>query len=106
VDPTITVVSITHSRKQNALADVSIQIETPVGSITINDCRILRNKASDLWFTLPSYAIAAGKGYEYSPVVVLSRELKQAVTSTALTAYEQWAEKSAAPTVALAGGVR
>lgn len=81
------------SRKPSALADISLEIHSDLGVITLNDCRILRNRQNEAWFSLPTYSVSEGKSYTYAPAVVLSPSLKQQVTVAALTAFENW-EKS------------
>jgi len=90
---TLEVLSIEPSRKATALADLKVQITTEVGTITLNDCRILKNRQNEAWFALPTYSVSEGKGYAYSPAVVLSPALKRQVSDTALEAFEAWSAR-------------
>jgi hypothetical protein len=82
-------VTLKPSHRANVLAAVSVEIETELGTITINDGRILRNKAGQLWFSLPTFSIAVGKSYEYKPSAELSSALHQRVASAVLDEFER-----------------
>ena len=76
-------------RPPNVLASVSIELETELGLIRINDGRILRNKAGQLWFSLPTFSISVGKTYEYKSSAELSPALHQQVAIAALAEFER-----------------
>jgi hypothetical protein len=90
----ITVKQVRQSRKENVLAEAVIEIADGAESISIDNTRILRNKQGSLWLAMPSYSIPlpGGKGFEYLPVVTLSRELRRQVEDAALAAYEEWSK--------------
>jgi hypothetical protein len=63
-------------------------------AITIADFRVLQNKQGNLWVAAPSRAVQlpAGRGFEYHPVVILSRPLHRVVEDKVLAAFAQWGE--------------
>jgi hypothetical protein len=67
--------------------------------ITVDNCRILKNKQGALWLANAELLspIAGRAGYEYLPVVVLSKELRRQAEDAALGAYEQWSKSRGAP---------
>jgi hypothetical protein len=77
------------SHRPNVLASVTIELETELGTITINDGRILKNKAGALWFALPTFSVTSGKQYEYFPSIELPSSLLRNVSDAALAAYER-----------------
>jgi hypothetical protein len=83
-------VTIKPSHRPNVLASVTVDLETELGTITINDGRILKNKAGALWFALPTFSVTSGKQYEYFPSVELPSSLLRKVADKALAAYERW----------------
>lgn len=83
-------VTLKPSTRANVLASVSIELETELGLIRINDGRILRNKAGQLWFSLPTFSISVGKTYEYKPSAELSPALHQQVATAALAEFERF----------------
>jgi hypothetical protein len=87
-DPTIRI-TIKPSHRPSVLAAVSIDLHTDLGTIRIHDGRILRNKAGQLWFSLPTFSITVGKSYEYQASLELSGALHRQVSEAALKAYEQ-----------------
>ena len=88
---TINVKTIRQSRRENVLAEAVLEIADGAESvITIDNARVLRNKQGNLWLAMPSYSVPSGKGYEYLPVVTLSRELRRQAEDAALAAYERW----------------
>ena len=88
----VNVKQVRQSRKENVVAEAVLEVAGDAESITVDNCRILRNKQGNLWLAMPSYSIPSGKGYEYLPVVTLSRELRRRAEDAALAAYERWAE--------------
>jgi hypothetical protein len=92
-DPTIRI-TIKPSHRPSVLAAVSIELQTDLGLIRFHDGRILRNKAGQLWFSLPTFSITVGKSYEYKPTLELSAALHQQVASAALAEFEQWEHES------------
>ena len=82
-------ITLKPSHRQNVLASVTVELETELGKITINDGRILKNKAGALWFALPTFSVTSGKQYEYFPSVELSPSLLRKVTDETLAAYER-----------------
>jgi len=73
----LTVKAIRPSRKDSVLAEAVIELEDDRHTITIDDLRILRNKQGGFWVAMPAYAVPliGGRGYEYRPTIVLSRNL-------------------------------
>jgi DNA-binding cell septation regulator SpoVG len=89
---TINVKTIRQSRRDNVLAEAVLEIADGAESITIDNARVLRNRQGNLWLAMPSYSVPSGKGYEYLPVVTLSRELRRQAEDAALKAYEKWSK--------------
>ena len=111
---TINVKTIRQSRRENVLAEAVLEIadgdedcdggyfcaqraqKAPPSAdiITIDNAQILRNKQGNLWLAMPSYSVPlpGAKGYQYLPVVVLTKELRRRAEDAALAAYERWAE--------------
>jgi hypothetical protein len=85
---------VRQSRRENVLAEAVIEIADGPEFITIDNSRILKNKQGNLWLAMPSYStpLPGGKGYEYLPVVVLTRELRRQAEDAALEAYAQWSK--------------
>ena len=94
-EPSQIKVTLKPSHRANVLASVTVELETDLGTITINDGRILRNKAGQLWFSLPTFSIAVGRSYEYKPSAELSPALHQQVASAALDEFERLEEMQA-----------
>lgn len=89
----VAVLELKQSDKPNVLASVTVQISLDVGSqITIADFRVLRNKQGGLWVAAPSRAVQlpGSKGFEYHPVVALSRSLQRETEDKVLAAFAQW----------------
>lgn len=82
-------VTIRPSHRANVLAAVSVELQTSLGKITINDGRVLKNKANDLWFALPTFSVSVGKQYEYFASVELPSVLLREISALALAAYER-----------------
>jgi DNA-binding cell septation regulator SpoVG len=93
----VNVKQIRQSRKENVVAEAVLEIADGAESITIDNARILRNKQGNLWLAMPSYSVPSGKGYEYLPVLTLSRELRRQAEDATLAAYEQWSKSRGAP---------
>jgi hypothetical protein len=77
------------------LASASVRLQTDLGPITINDCRILRNKSGVSWFALPSYSVqqsTTARQYQYLPTTELPAELLEQVSLEALRAYRAWSD--------------
>jgi len=89
------------SHRPTVLASVIVTLETDLGTITISDARVLRNKAGVLWFALPTFSLAKGREYQYFPVAELSPSLHRHVSDAALAGFVEW-EKTQAPV----GGAR
>lgn len=83
-------INLKSSHRPNVLASVSVELETSLGIITINDGRILKNKTGALWFALPTYSVTSGKQYEYFPAVELPSALLRRVTDAVLAEFERW----------------
>jgi hypothetical protein len=83
-------ITLKSSHRPNVLASVSVSIETEFGVLTINDGRILKNKAGVLWFALPTFSITVGKSYEYLPAIELPAALHRQVSDAALAEFERW----------------
>jgi hypothetical protein len=86
-------ITLKPSQRASVLASVSVELETDVGVITINDGRILRNKAGALWFASPTFSVSSGKQYEYFPTVELPSALLRIVSVAALAEFEQWEKR-------------
>lgn len=101
----VSVRSIAPSRKPQAVADLCLVIETDLGRIEIADCRVLKNRNGIAWFSLPTFAVcdSTGKVLRHEPIVTLTRELKEAVPSIALRAFETWEREQSGSSEA--GGV-
>ena len=82
-------VTLKTSHRPNVLASVTVELETDLGTITINDGRILKNRANALWFALPTFSVTSGKQYEYFASVELPSALLREISALALAAYEQ-----------------
>jgi hypothetical protein len=83
-------VTLKPSHRPNILASVTIDLETDLGTITIHDGRILRNRAGVAWFSLPTYSVTKGREYEYFATVELSSALQRQVSDAALGEFEKW----------------
>jgi hypothetical protein len=94
-----TVKSVRPSRRENVLAEVILEIADGDEVITIDNARILRNKQGNLWLAMPSYSVPlpGARGYEYLPVVVVTKELRRQAEDAALEAYERWRKSEGAP---------
>ena len=88
-EPSQVRITLKPSHRPNVLASVAVELETDLGTITINDGRILKNKAGALWFALPTFSVTSGKQYEYFPSVELPPSLLRKVGDQALAAYER-----------------
>jgi len=89
--PCVNVLDIRPSRKSSAIADLTIEIQTKCGTITIADCRILRNRQNQTWMAMPSYPVpTSGRDFKYEQTVLLSKELRRAVDDAALAGFEKW----------------
>jgi len=95
-------ITLKPSTRQNVLASVSIELDTELGSITINDARILRNRSGVAWFSLPTFSVTKGREYEYFASVELSPKLHRQVSDAALGNFVQWEKEQAAAS----GGAR
>jgi len=97
----LNVKEIRPSRRDNVLAEVSVEIEIVepgvVEAITIDDIRVLQNRHGDLWIALPSFSIPLSSGgvrrYEYKPTVTLSRTLQRDVEDVVLRAFAEWQQE-------------
>ena len=86
------------SRRDNVLAEVTVEIEIVepgvVETITIDDIRVLQNRHGEFWVAMPSFSVplsSAGiRRYEYRPTVVLSRSLQRELEDAVLAAFDQW----------------
>jgi|SRR5215467_7961485 len=84
------------SHRPTVLASVTIILETDLGTVTISDARVLRNKAGVLWFSLPTHSVTKGREYEYFSTVELSPALQRQISDAALSGFVEW-EKTQAP---------
>src|SRR5215469_9793473 len=82
-------VTLQASHRANVLASATVELQTDLGVITINDARILRNKAGVAWFALPTYSVTKGREYQYFPSIELSPTLQRQVTEAALAEFEK-----------------
>lgn len=92
-EPTEIYISLKTSHRANVLASVAVELETSLGTITISDARILRNRSGVAWFSMPTYSVTKGREYEYFATVELSPSLHRRVSEKALEEFERW-EKS------------
>jgi hypothetical protein len=83
-------VTLKPSHRPNVLASVTVELETDLGTVTINDARILRNKAGVAWFALPTYSVTSGREYQYFASVELSPTLHRQVSDAALAGFVKW----------------
>lgn len=83
-------ITLKSSHRPNVLASVSISIESEFSVLTINDGRILKNKAGVLWFALPAVSITVGKSYQDLPVIELPAALHRQLSDAALAEFERW----------------
>ena len=66
-NPTITV-EVYPAARSSQIASARVRLQTDLGPITIDDCRLLRNKSGVVWFALPSYSLpTSGRQFEYRP---------------------------------------
>jgi hypothetical protein len=86
-------VTLTKSHRPNVLASVTIELDTDLGTITISDARILRNKSGIAWFSLPTFSVTTGREYQYFASVELSSALQRQVSDAALEEYERWEKR-------------
>lgn len=54
-EPTEIGITLKTSLRTNVLASVTVELETSLGTITISDARILRNRSGVAWFSMPTY---------------------------------------------------
>jgi len=95
MNTTVAVLELKKSDKPNVLASATVQISPDGDSqITIADFRVLKNRQGGLWVAAPSRAVQlpASRGFEYHPVVILSRPLHREVEDKVLAAFAQWRE--------------
>jgi hypothetical protein len=95
LEPSQIHITLKPSHRPSVLAAVSVELQTELGMIRIHDGRILRNKAGQLWFSLPTFSVTVGKSYEYLPSIELSAALYRQVSDAALRAYEQSEQRGA-----------
>jgi len=89
-------VTLKPSHRPNILASVTIELDTDLGTITIQDARILRNKSGVAWFAMPTFSVTTGREYQYFASVELSPALHRQVSDAALAGFVDW-EKTQAP---------
>jgi DNA-binding cell septation regulator SpoVG len=95
MNTTVAVLGLKKSDKPNVRASATVQFTLDgCSQITIADFRVLQNKQGNLWVAAPSRAVQlpAGRGFEYHPVVILSRPLHRVVEDKVLAAFAQWGE--------------
>ncbi len=88
-------VTLKPSHRPNVLASVSVQLDTDLGTITIHDGRILRNRAGVAWFSLPTYSVTKGRECEYFATAELSPALQRQVSDAALAGFVEWEKAQA-----------
>jgi hypothetical protein len=86
-------VTLKPSHRANVLAAVTVELETDLGTVTISDGRILRNRSGVPWFSMPTYSVTKGREFEYFPTVELSPSLHRLVAEKALAEFEQWEKR-------------
>jgi hypothetical protein len=92
-EPTEIYISLKPSHRANVLASVDVQLETNLGTISIRDARILRNRSGVAWFSLPTFSVTKGREYEYFATVELSPNLHRRVSDAALAEFELWEKR-------------
>jgi DNA-binding cell septation regulator SpoVG len=87
----VEVLGFTKSTKNHVLASVKFRlIDDDDQSIIVDDTRVLRNKAGELWLAMPNRNVQHERGQEFLPQVVLSSGLRRAVEGAVLAAFERW----------------
>jgi hypothetical protein len=92
----VQVLSIHPSHRPSCLAAATIRLTFEDGSfIEVDDLRILRNRAGQLWVGLPSYSVQQGTGrqFEFRPTLTLDRRTHRALEDALIPEYESWAAK-------------
>jgi hypothetical protein len=94
----VKILAFSRSPKPSVLASVRLELNAETGdSITVDDARLLRNRAGQVWLALPAYSIPTngGRSYDYRPAVVLSAQLMRQVVDAVLPAFEVWEREQA-----------
>ena len=94
----VEVLGFTQSTKNHVLASVKFRLIDEDGqSITVDDARVLRNKAGELWLAMPNRSVQHERTLEFLPQAVLSSGLRRAVEDAVLPAFERWTPIAAKP---------
>jgi len=89
-NPSITV-EVYPAARSSQIASARVRLETNVGLIVIDDCRLLRNKSGIVWFALPSFSLPTnGRAFEYHQKLEVPPDLLQRISAEALRAYGTW----------------
>jgi hypothetical protein len=92
-NPSITV-EVYPAARSSQIASARVRLETNVGLIVIDDCRLLRNKSGVVWFALPSFSFPTnGRQFEYRPTLEVPPDLLQEISTEALKAYGTWRDE-------------
>jgi hypothetical protein len=105
----INVSEIRPSRRDNVLAEVTVEIsagiddiatvDDVVDTVTVDDIRVLQNRHGESWVAMPSFSVplsSAGiRRFEYRPTVILSRRLQREVEDKVLAAFDEWKQDRA-----------
>ena len=89
-EPSQIEVTLKPSHRANVLASVTVELETDLGTVAINDGRILRNRSGAAWFSMPTFSVTKGREYEYFTTVELNPSLHRQVAEKALAEFERW----------------
>jgi hypothetical protein len=74
----------------NLLASATVTLETENGPIVIRDCRLLKNKKGDVFFSLPTFSVrCGGRQFEYRRTLELPRAIEQQISAEAIGVYKQ-----------------
>ena len=78
--------------QSNALAHVTVILESEGIPLTINNCHILRSPSGNLWLGMPRHAThQATGGWLHLRTVELPREYFIRLQAEVLRAYQKWA---------------
>jgi hypothetical protein len=84
-------VEVYPAARSSQIASARVRLETNLGLIVIDDCRLLRNKSGVVWFALPSFSLPTnGRAFEYHQTLEVPPDLLQEVSTEALRVYGMW----------------
>jgi hypothetical protein len=96
-DVQVTVTEVRKSGRTNPAiqAELRIVVQTGGHNFSFDDCKVLKSKAGQLWFALPTFPQTIGREYVYRPAVVLDSDLFKTVADAALESYSAWLKQQA-----------